>query len=235
MHKGNNGKIQKNKYQCYCCGKTGHKVYQCYQRKDQQKINQKHNSPQLNLAETKEIIAAVVVEANLVENKMDWILDTGATKHFCANKDLFQEFHEASDGEGVFMGNSATAGVMGKDKHRPDIAYTVSRLSRYTHNPNKEHWDAIHRLLKYLKGGGAISWKSAKQTCIARSTMESEFIALELVGQEAEWLRNLVGNIPLWGSTVAVSLHCDSQAAIGIARTMHTMAKEDTYTSYKVR
>ncbi|KAA0054519.1 ty1-copia retrotransposon protein [Cucumis melo var. makuwa] len=34
----------------------------------------------------------------------------------------------------------------------------------------------------FLLEGGAISWKSAKQTCIARSTMESEFIALELAG-----------------------------------------------------
>ncbi|KAL0325120.1 UNVERIFIED_CONTAM: hypothetical protein Sradi_5081300 [Sesamum radiatum] len=44
LHKENDGKIQKNKYQCYCCGKTGHKAYQCYQRKDQQKINQKTES-----------------------------------------------------------------------------------------------------------------------------------------------------------------------------------------------
>ena len=35
-------------------------------------------------------------------------------------------------------------------------------------------------------GGGTISWKSVKQTCITHSTMEYEFIALELVGQEAE-------------------------------------------------
>ena len=33
-------------------------------------------------------------------------------------------------------------------------------------------------------GGGAISWKSSK-TCIARSTMESEFIALGKAGEEA--------------------------------------------------
>ncbi|KAL0342877.1 UNVERIFIED_CONTAM: hypothetical protein Sangu_1175100 [Sesamum angustifolium] len=90
-------------------------AYQCYQRKDQQKTNQKQN-PQLNLAETEEIIAAVVVEANLVENKVAWIVDTGASNHFCANKEFFHEFHEASDGECVFMGNSATAGVMGKGK-----------------------------------------------------------------------------------------------------------------------
>ncbi|KAK4386392.1 hypothetical protein Sango_2509800 [Sesamum angolense] len=48
--------------------------------------------------------------------------------------------------------------------------------------------------------------------------MESEFIALELAGQEVEWLRNLVGDIPLWVLSVPVSLHCDSQAAIGIVK-----------------
>src|SRR3954464_10350928 len=28
---------------------------------------------------------------------------------------------------------------------RPDIAYAVSRLSRYTHNPSKDHWGALNR------------------------------------------------------------------------------------------
>ena len=71
----------------------------------------------------------------------------------------------------------------------------------------------------FTLGGGAISWKSSKQTCIARSTMESEFIALDLAGQEAEWLRNLLADVPLWGKrSIPVSLHCDSEAAIGIAK-----------------
>ena len=69
----------------------------------------------------------------------------------------------------------------------------------------------------FTLGGGAISWKSAKQTCIARSTMESEFIALELAGQEAEWLKGLLADVPFWGKQeTPISLHCDSQAAIGV-------------------
>ncbi|KAL0461374.1 UNVERIFIED_CONTAM: hypothetical protein Slati_0025000 [Sesamum latifolium] len=119
LSEGNDEKIEKNKVTCYCCGKADHKAYQFYQRKDQQKSNQKQNTqttPQLNLAETEEIIAVVVVEANLVESKTDWILDTGASKHFCSNKELFQDFNKAADGECVFMGNSATAGVLGKGK-----------------------------------------------------------------------------------------------------------------------
>ncbi|KAL0546106.1 hypothetical protein IC582_016011 [Cucumis melo] len=142
---------------------------------------------------------------------------------------------------------------------RLDIAYAVSRLSRYTHNPDRYHWDALRHLLRYLKGmidyclhfnkfpavlegycdanwvtdndevnstsgyvillgGGALSWKSAKQTCIARSTMESEFIALELAGHETEWIKNLLGDVPLWGTSVPVSIQCDSQATICTAK-----------------
>ena len=34
---------------------------------------------------------------------------------------------------------------------RPDIANAVGKLSRYTSNPNEEHWKAIIRLLRYLR------------------------------------------------------------------------------------
>ena len=35
---------------------------------------------------------------------------------------------------------------------RPDIAYAIRRLSRYTQSPNQHHWVAICRVLKYLRG-----------------------------------------------------------------------------------
>nr|GEV28341.1 ATP phosphoribosyltransferase 1, chloroplastic [Tanacetum cinerariifolium] len=113
---------------------------------------------------------------------------------------------------------------------RPDLAYDVSNLSRYTSNPSVAHWKAVTRVLHYLRysrdyglyydrypvviegynnanwisdikdskstsgymftlGGAAISWKSSKQTVIAKSTMESEFIALDKCEEDAEWLR----------------------------------------------
>ena len=64
-------------------------------------------------------------------------------------------------------------------------------------------------------GGGAISWKSSKQICIARSTMETEFIALDKVGKEVEWLRNFLEDISFWPKpTARICIHCDSQDAI---------------------
>ena len=35
---------------------------------------------------------------------------------------------------------------------RPDIAAAVGTLSHYMSNPSKDHWIAVKRLLRYLKG-----------------------------------------------------------------------------------
>ncbi|GJW65201.1 zinc finger, CCHC-type containing protein [Tanacetum coccineum] len=142
---------------------------------------------------------------------------------------------------------------------RPGIAFVVGKLSMYTSNPDTQHWQAIQRVLKYLKktmnyrlmytgypsvlegytdaswisntednsstsgwvfllGGGAISWASKKQTCITSSTMESKFVALAAVGKEAEWLKNLLLEIPLWVKPIApISIRCDSAATLAKA------------------
>ena len=45
------------------------------------------------------------------------------------------------------------------------------------------------------------------------STMEFEFVALELAGNKAEWLRNLLNDVPLCGKRApSVALQCESQA-----------------------
>ncbi|GKD64448.1 zinc finger, CCHC-type containing protein, partial [Tanacetum coccineum] len=113
---------------------------------------------------------------------------------------------------------------------RPDIAYAVGRLSRFTSNPSRQHWHVITRVFKYLKdssstsgwvfllGGGAISWASKKQTCITGSTMESQFVALVAAGKEAESLRNLIHEISIWPKPIApISIHCDSAVTLAKA------------------
>nr|GEY22770.1 zinc finger, CCHC-type [Tanacetum cinerariifolium] len=55
----------------------------------------------------------------------------------------------------------------------------------------------------FLLRGGAISLASKTQTCITGSTMEYEFVALVAAGKEAEWLRNLIHEIPIWPKPMA--------------------------------
>ena len=38
------------------------------------------------------------------------------------------------------------------NKSIPYISYVVGRLSRYTQNPSNEHWTALERVFKYLRG-----------------------------------------------------------------------------------
>lgn len=49
---------------------------------------------------------------------------------------------------------------------RPDIAFAVSLVSQYMHNPSEEHLDAVYRILRYLKktpGNGLLFKKNEKR------------------------------------------------------------------------
>ena len=49
--------------------------------------------------------------------------------------------------------------------------------------------------------------------------MKAEFIALEKLSSEAEWLINLLADIPLWTRlALSMYMHCDSQATIAKAK-----------------
>ncbi|GJZ06065.1 zinc finger, CCHC-type containing protein, partial [Tanacetum coccineum] len=81
----------------------------------------------------------------------------------------------------------------------------------------------------FLLGGGVISWASKKQTCITNLIMKYEFVALAVAVKEAEWLRNLILEIPLWSKPIApISIRGDSVATLAKAYTKCTMGSLDT-------
>ncbi len=69
----------------------------------------------------------------------------------------------------------------------------------------------------FLVGGAAISWRSHKQTCVALSTAESEYIALSAAAQEAVWLQRLSSDISGENSREIMILE-DNQSAICLAK-----------------
>ena len=71
----------------------------------------------------------------------------------------------------------------------------------------------------FTLGGATVSWKFPKQIVIVKSIMGYEFIAQDKCGEEAEWLRHFLKDIPRWPKSVPpICIHCDNQSAIGRAQ-----------------
>ena len=67
----------------------------------------------------------------------------------------------------------------------------------------------------YLLAGGAISWKSAKQSVIVASTMEAEFVACFEATVQANWLRNFISRLTVVDSiSKPLKIYCDNFAAV---------------------
>ena len=143
---------------------------------------------------------------------------------------------------------------------RPDIAFAVSSAAKFSAKPGKQHWTAVKRIMRYLKGtvnlgliftphvtgdcvgysdadwggdmedrkstsgylfqisGGAVSWRSKKQTCVALSTAEAEYITLASATQEAMWLRQLICDLNIDAGLQAIVLFEDNQSAISMSK-----------------
>ena len=150
---------------------------------------------------------------------------------------------------------------------RPDIAFAVGVLSRYSENLKKIHVTFVKRIFKYIKGtieyglmykkrndclkiivfsdadyasdyitrksvsgffvkldDSVISWGSRKQSTVALSTTESEFIAASTAIQEMIWIKRLMK--PLHDDNLPKPiLYIDNQSAIQIIKDLRYHCK----------
>ena len=64
--------------------------------------------------------------------------------------------------------------------------------------------------------GGAVSWRSKKQECVALPTAEAEYVALASAAQESIWLRKLIAE--LGSPNGPTTIFEDNQSAIAMSR-----------------
>lgn len=60
---------------------------------------------------------------------------------------------------------------------RPDIAYVVSTLAKFSSKPNRSHWTAVKRVLRYLKGTaghGIVFTKAESANCMEVGSTHGE-------------------------------------------------------------
>ena len=75
----------------------------------------------------------------------------------------------------------------------------------------------------------AISWRSKKQSCVALSTAEAEYMALASATQEAIWLQQLLTDLKSKPNGPMLIFE-DNQAAICMRRMHSTMDVQNTLT-----
>ena len=67
----------------------------------------------------------------------------------------------------------------------------------------------------YLLTGGAISWKSVKQSIVASSTMAAEFVTCYEASNHGIWLRNFVTRLRIMdGIERPLKLFCDNKSSV---------------------
>ena len=67
----------------------------------------------------------------------------------------------------------------------------------------------------FMMAGGAVSWKSAKQTLIAPSTMAAEFVACYEASNHGVWLKSFVTGLKVVSSIEKpLTLLCDNNSAV---------------------
>ncbi|RDX81378.1 hypothetical protein CR513_37957, partial [Mucuna pruriens] len=142
------------------------------------------------------------------------------------------------------MNNISYASVVGSLMYahvctRPDNAYVVEVLGRYQSNPSIDHWKAKKEtddleVIAYFDSnyvgcigsqkststyifmliGGAISWRSAKQTLITTSTMEVEFVSYFEATLHDVWLNCFISRLRFMDSiSKSLKFYCDNLVA----------------------
>ena len=68
--------------------------------------------------------------------------------------------------------------------------------------------------------GGAVSWRSKKQSSVARSTVEAEYVECSEAATEAVFLTMLIGELGMGELTepIVINVHTDSQGALALVQ-----------------
>nr|CAN82742.1 hypothetical protein VITISV_027507 [Vitis vinifera] len=84
----------------------------------------------------------------------------------------------------------------------------------------------------FMLAGGAVSWRSAKQTLITTSTMEAEFVSCFEGTSHGVWLKSFIFGLRVVDSiSRPLKIYCDNSAAIFMAKnnkTLRERVKEKT-------
>ena len=84
---------------------------------------------------------------------------------------------------------------------KPDIAFTVCKLSRFTSNPSVEHWKTIARVLGYLKKTMNLGLLYDKFSVVLEGYTDATWItSTKDIKSTYGWVFTLEGGAVSWAS-----------------------------------
>eukprot|EP00253_Pinus_taeda_P009247 PITA_09247 len=107
---------------------------------------------------------------------------------------------------------------------RPDIAFVVGMLGRYQSDPDSDFVGCVDSSKStsryiFMMVGGAISWRSAKLTLIATSTMEAKFVPCFEATLHGVWLKSFISGLRIMDSiSKPLRMYCDNSIVVFMAK-----------------
>ena len=75
----------------------------------------------------------------------------------------------------------------------------------------------------FTLNGGAISWKSSKQSTTADSTTEAEYIAASEAAKEAVWIKKFITELEVFPEIEnGITMFCDNTGAIAQSKELRS-------------
>ncbi|XP_019429682.1 PREDICTED: uncharacterized protein LOC109337215 [Lupinus angustifolius] len=176
------------------------------------------------------------------------IKDLGPLKYFLG----FEITRSSKDSSGAYTNPNAYRRLVGRllyiSNYISDLSFSVQQLSQYMNQPTNAHYQALTRILKYIKetlvqglfypsnstlqlkafsdsdwatctnsrryvsrfcvflGNSLVSWKSKKQSNVARSSSEAEYSELATTSCELQWLTFNLTVFPSFSSNLHFSI-----------------------------
>lgn len=96
---------------------------------------------------------------------------------------------------------------------RPDIAFPMNKVCQYLHAPTTDHWAAVKRILKYLKGSTKLGLRIGKST----SMVVSAYLDVDWAGCLDD--RRYTGGFAVFLGSNLVSWNAKKQATVSQSST----------------
>ncbi|KAE8708400.1 putative sphingolipid transporter spinster-like protein 2-like [Hibiscus syriacus] len=158
-------------------------------------------------------------------NKKSKLVSTPLAPHFKLDASMSPK----DDAEWEYMSKVPYTSVVGSLMYamvctRPDISQVVGVVSRYMHDPGKEHWQAVKWILRYILNtiDVGLVFQQDKQDgqCVVgycdSDYAEAEYMAVTEAVKEAIWFQGFLGELGMEHKHIKV--HCDSQSVIHLAK-----------------